>query len=136
MINPNTTYNMEDFISAGSGVTLTYNNLSYLESLSNGARVPIFNVISDYMDELVKLCVKIELNDLQYIKYAYKPKLLAYDIYGNQELYFIILLVNGICDVKEFDKKIINMIPVDRMNEVLTYIYNAEKKAIDAYNNK
>ena len=134
--NPKDTYTVEDFVAAGSGVVITYNNLSYLERLSDNSMVPTFNVLSDYIDELLKLSVNVEFSDAEYLKYMYKPKLLAHDIYKNPELFFVILLINGICDVKEFTKKKIKMIPVDRMDAVLTYIYNAEKESIDNYNNK
>ena len=136
MANPKDTYTVEEFISAGESTVITYNNLSYLEKLSDNSIVPIFNVLQDYIDELLTLSVTVELNDNEYLKYAYKPKLLAYDMYKNPELFFVILLINGICDVKEFTKRKIKMIPVSNMDKVLTYIYNAEKKTIDNYNNK
>ena len=68
--------------------------------------------------------------------YYYKPKLLCYDVYGNPELYYIILLMNDIADVKEFTKPVIKMLKNDHMNTLLGYIYNAEKNAINNYNKK
>jgi hypothetical protein len=40
------------------------------------------------------------------------------------------------CDVKEFDRQKIRMLSVPNLETALTFIYNAEKKTIDAYNNK
>ena len=134
-INPKNTYTVENFIDAGASITLTYNNLSFIESINNGTiQCPIFNVIDDYMYELKRLAVDIEFSDSEYQKYIYKPKLLAHDIYKNPELFFVILLINGICDVKEFNKRKIKLISPTNLNEALTYIYNAEKNMIERYN--
>lgn len=135
MASPKQTYTIEDFIIEGKAVTITYDNLAYIERISNGSYMPIFNVLDDYMAELNSITVTVELTDDELIRYAYKPKLLANDIYGNPELFFVILLINGICDVKEFNMKKIKMISQDNMNLALTLIYNAEKKMIDRYNN-
>lgn len=135
MASTKTTYTVESFISAGKGITISYNNLSYIESISNGTKVPFLNVIQDYMEELKSFSMTIEMSDEEYRKYAYKPKLLANDIYGNSELFFVILLINGICDMKEFTKKKLFLIPKSSIEKALTMIYNSEKQALDAYNN-
>lgn len=136
MADPHKTYTVEEFISAGSLVPITYNNLSFIEKIGNNIECPIFNVIDDYMDELKALCVDIQLNDKEYTRYIYKPKLLAHDIYKNGELFFIILALNGICDVKEFTKKKLKMVSIENLETALTYIYNAELKSINVYNEK
>ena len=53
----------------------------------------ILNVINDYMDELKQLAVNVQFDKNQYFKYRFKPKLLCHDVYGNPELYYIILLL-------------------------------------------
>ena len=60
-------------------------------------------------------------------KYRYKPKLLAYDIYGSTELFFIILFTNNMCDVKEFDKKKLRLLPQDSLEEIISYIYQSQQ---------
>lgn len=132
---PQNTTTIEDFISSGSGVTITYYNLSFNDMLSNGTVVSVYNVISDYIAELREACVYVSLDLDQQFKYFYKPKLLCSDMYGNPELYFIILLINDMADVKEFTKPVIRMLNKTNMSELLTLIYNAEKKAIANYNN-
>ena len=76
----------------------------------------------------------VELSKEEQNAYFYKPKLLCYDIYGNPELYFIILLINDIADVKEFTKSSIKMLKKEHMNTLISYIYNAEKNAMDEHN--
>lgn len=133
---PQKTTTIEDFINSGNGITLTYFNLSFLDMVSNGTWVAIRNTISDYMDELKNAAVNVELSYEQQSAYFYKPKLLCYDVYGNPELYFIILLMNDMADVKEFTKPIIKMLKKEHMSELMGYIYNAETAAMKAYNNK
>lgn len=131
------TYTIEEFVAAGGAVTLSYHNLSFLETLSSGnIDAPIFNVIDDYLQELKNLSIIVEFSDDEYYKYIYKPKLLAHDIYKNPELFFVILAVNGICDVKEFDRRRIRLIRPSDLNEVMTYIYNANMNLINLYNEK
>lgn len=133
---PQKTTTIEEFIESGNGVTLTYFNLSFLDMVSNGTWVAIRNAVSDYMDELRNAAVNVELTYEQQLAYFYKPKLLCYDVYGNPELYFIILLMNDMADVKEFTKPVIKMLKKEHMSELMGYIYNAEIAAMKTYNNK
>lgn len=136
MASSNKTYTIEQFVESGSSVVISFNNLSYQENISTSLRLPIFNVLDDYIDDLKKMCKVVELNDEEYIKYKFKPKLLCYDIYGSAELYFIILRLNDMCDVKEFYSRRIKMLPQQTMESILTSIYNAEREFIDEYNSK
>lgn len=131
---PENTYTLEGFIAAGRSITISYDSLSYKERLSNGTEISILNVINDYLPELRELESTVLLDEEQYRKYRFKPKLLCHDVYGNPELYYIILLLNRIIDVKDFDLKKVKMIRVDALNTVLSHIYNAEKNDISAYN--
>lgn len=133
---PQKTTTIEEFIESGNGVTLTYFNLSFLDMVSNGTWVAIRNAVSDYMEELRNAAVNVELTYEQQLAYFYKPKLLCYDVYGNPELYFVILLMNDMADVKEFTKPVIKMLKKEHMSELMGYIYNAEIAAMKIYNNK
>lgn len=136
MALPQNTTTIEEFVEAGKGITITYFNLSFVDVMSNGTWVSVLNVISDYISEISNACVNVTLTEAQQFSYFYKPKLLCYDIYGNPELYYIILLLNDMADVKEFTKSTIKMPKKDHMSKILSYIYNAEKSAIDTYNSK
>ena len=133
---PAKTTTIEEFIESGKQSTITYFNLSFIEKLSNGTWVSVLNVITDYLDELSDYTVNVELSGEEQLVYFYKPKLLCYDIYGNPELYFIILLLNNMADVKEFTKPVIKMLKKEHMNTLLGLIYNAEKTALDNYNKR
>lgn len=131
---PKNTTTIEEFVSSASNTSLSYKSFSFLETMSNGTQVSILDVINDYMDEIRSLCVTVKLSDDEYRKYMYKPKLLCYNIYGNPELYFVILLINDMADVKEFNKRTFLMLSRDYMSQLMSYIYNSEIDSIKVYN--
>lgn len=131
--DPNKTSTIEEFISFKDSDEVSYNNLSFRDRYDN-ISYPIKNIIDDYIYELMDLTKEVTLSDEEYLKYRYKPRLLANDIYENPELDFIILTINGICNMKEFDSRKIKLIKVDDLEEFLTSIVNANKEDIDVYN--
>lgn len=131
--DPNKTSTIEEFITFKDDNTFSYHNMSFRDKYDN-ISYPIKNIIDDYKTELMELVVEVTLNDEEYLKYRYKPRILANDIYDNPDLDFIILSINGICNMKEFDSKVINLIKLDELNDFLTAIFNANKEDIDIYN--
>lgn len=134
MANPSQSYTMEQFIALGKAVVLTYDKYSFKEILSNGTEISILNVVNDYIREMKESSLLIRFSEDEYRKYRYKPKLLCTDVYGSPELYYVILLINGIIDVKEFDYKSLYMPTKDALNTFMSAIYNAEYKYIRDYN--
>lgn len=132
--SPGTAYTLEQFVALGRGVNLTYKNYSFRELLTNGTEISVRNVVNDYMTELEERSVNVRFDDAQYRRYRFRPKILCYDIYGCQELYYVICLLNGVIDVKEFDFRTCKMLPRDTMSSVMSAIYNAEYKYIGDYN--
>lgn len=131
--NPNETSTVDEFISYKDTESVSYHNMSFRDKYGN-ISYPIKNIIDDYIDELKEIVVEVELTDKEYFKYRYRPRLLAHDIYQNPDFDFIILAVNGICNMKEFDSRTIKLCKVDELNEFLTAIFNANKDDIDIYN--
>lgn len=135
MALPQNTTTIEEFVASGSNISISYQHLSFLRTLDNGTSLSLLNVISDYIEEIRNACVNVSLDQAQQFKYFYKPKLLCYDIYGNPELYYIILLINDMADVKEFTKPVIKMPRKTHMSEIISIIYNSNKQAIEDFNN-
>ena len=133
-IDPRYTHTLIEFIAAGQSSTdLSYSKLSYVEK-RDGIDFPVHNIIDDYIDELKEKCLTITLSDSEWIKYRFRPKLLANDVYGTTEAYFLILLLNNICDIKEFYDKSLKMLKKDDLFEALSQIYNVEKDNLILYN--
>lgn len=135
-IDPALTHKLSEFISMGKQVNaISYTKLSFSE-LNGNIRYPIKNVLDDYKYELKALSLKCTLSDKEYQKYRYNPKRLSYDIYGSTEYYYIILFLNDICNIKDFDTKIVYMLKRDDLMNFLSTIFNAESKYIDKFNSK
>ena len=132
ILEPQKTSTLEEFIEAGNTDERTYNNFSLLFHSSTDSNIILSstNIIYDYMDEIKKCAVNVEFTTKQYLKYRYKPKLFAYDIYGSTELFFVIMAINGICDIKDFNKTKIKALYKSDMTALLDAIYNAESSYI------
>lgn len=130
---PGKTSTIAEFISFKNTDDISYNNLSFRDRYDNIV-YPIKNIIDDYIDELKELVVEVTMSQEEYLKYKYKPKILANDIYGEPELDFIILRLNDICNMKEFDMQTVKLIKDDDLDDFLTAVYNANKEDIDIYN--
>ena len=133
---PQNTYTIDQFIQCQSDTNVCYNNLSFIDQYAN-IQFNTYNVLSDYLDEIREnYCLKIKLDKDNMFKYKYRPKLLCYDIYGDGELAFIIMIINDICDVKEFTKDTLLMPTIENMQLITKRLYNANKNDIEVYNEK
>ena len=133
---PDLTYTLDQFIACQSDTNFCYNNLSFIDQIDN-IKYNIYNVASDYIDEIISnYCVDVELSDEQLSKYMYRPKLLCYDIYGSQELYYLILIINDICSVKDFTKKKIKLPTKINMSTICKSIMNSNRSDIQKYNSE
>ena len=130
---PEKTATVEDFIEAGQADDITYYNFSILEKYKDGditIEYVMSNILYDYMDEIMEKAIELELTDDDYVKYRYKPKLLAYDVYKTTEVYFVIMAINGICSIKDFNKKKLKMLYTGDLINLLNQIYNAEQSRL------
>ena len=132
--SPEYTNTIEDFIRSGSSNKISYDKFSIFEKVDSLYLIT-HNVLDDYIRELKQLAKTVNLGD-SLDKYIYKPKLLSYDVYGTPELYFVILALNDMCDAKQFNKQKIKMLKVDKMEEVLSYIYQSQSHILDLNNTK
>lgn len=127
------TSTIQEFISFKNSDAISYDNISFKDKYDN-IIYPVKNIIDDYIDELIELTIDVTMSDIEFLKYRYKPKLLARDIYDNAELDFLIMRINGICNMKEFDMKSLKLVKEDDLLDFLNSIYNANKADIDIYN--
>lgn len=127
---------IQQFISNKPTIGTDYQNMSLVEERGN-IQFPVVNLITDdYFDEFKKASVKVELTEDEILKYKYRPKLLAYDIYDNAELYYIILRLNDLYNVKDFNlgKKYLYLIPKAKLKEYLSDVYTQENANAKTFN--
>jgi len=127
-MKPSETYTIQDFITAGASVEITYAKTSILEKVGT-IEYPVHNIIYDYMEELLAVSVLVTLTDKEYQKYLYSPKILAYDLYGYTDFYFIIMALNNICNVKDFNFRKVRVLRPSDLS-IVNRIMVAEKKYI------
>ena len=129
------TATLDSFVRAKPTSQLSYYYLSLLEKDSkNKIEYDVYNVISDYLQDLKKMASTITLSDDEYYTYRFRPKLLADYVYGNGELYFIILMLNDMWSVKDFDTRTVKLISKSDLSNALSSINASEKTFIDTYN--
>lgn len=130
---PERTATVEDFIDMGDTDDITYANFSILVKCIGENSIVQYaqdNIIYDYLPELNERTVTLTMTDNEFIKYRYKPKLLAYDLYGSTEVYFVIMALNGMCNIKDFNKKKLKLLYKSDLIELLNEIYSAESSYI------
>lgn len=115
------TISVQDFIAMRTSDEITYYNFSIVEYL-NGYDMFITNLLYDYDDEFKDLTIYVKLTDVEKLKYRYKPYLFAYDLYGSREMSFIIMMLNGIIDPKEFDFNKVKVIKYDQLGMIINRI--------------
>lgn len=127
--------NLDDFVSYGKTLTISYQNLSLTE-IFDDIKFPMFNIVQDYINELKDEAITITFTDQEYYKYKYKPRLLSAYLYGSTEFFPIILQLNEIASEKEFTKQSIKLIPADTMKSLLEKIYIAEQNYLTSFNTR
>jgi hypothetical protein len=126
---PEETFNFHDFIDAGSNNDYTFDKFEIKMPIGQ-FMIGECNVLDYYIQEIMENCVKVtEFTNEEILKYKYRPDLLAWDIYGNTQLDFLILMCNDMCDPKEFDfkNKYLLLPKADTITKLLSAIYNAEQ---------
>lgn len=132
--DPALTHNLSEFLMAGRLEHVTkYGDASFLERDNNILYV-VKNVIEDYIPDLKEMALKVVLTEDEYLKYQYNPKRLAYDVYGATELYYIILMLNNIGSIIDFNTKTLLMMKRLELFNSLASIMLTEGKDIKRYN--
>jgi hypothetical protein len=128
--DPRIAHTLSEYISAGNKSSIiTYTKLCFLEN-----NYVVKNIIDDYLYELTYNAVSIELTTDEFNKYKYKPKLLSSDVYGCTDLYYLILKLNNLYSVKQFNINPVLMLKTGDITDLLSTIYNAESAAITKFN--
>ena len=94
----------------------------------------IFSILNPYLYRLKAACCRtVSFSEEQARAYAYKPKTLAYELYGNIELYSLILRLNHMKSISEFtQEKLVQgvIIPTTSVDDFLNEVLIKEKKQI------
>lgn len=127
---------IQAFINDKPIISTDYATMSFTEERER-IQFAVGNIVTDdYYPELKAKCVRVHLSDDDILKYKYRPKMLAYDIYDNTELYYVILRVNDLYNVKDFNlsKKYIYLPSKKVLKEFLADVHNFDIRNIRTFN--
>lgn len=116
---------IKDLITVGKQIKYTSDKLHFKSICETSNEKFIFNIYSildRYMDNLESLIEEIELNDKEYIRYKYQPKRLCVDVYDCADLAPLILKINNMTSLLEFNKQTVRLFRtsiIDYLNEII-----------------
>jgi len=125
------TSTIKQLITAGKHLQYTSDKLSLKETIKHeDGTIVIFNlysILDRYMDDLEQFIMTIELSDDEYLKYRFQPKRLCMDVYNCPDLAPLILKINNMVSLLEFDKHSIRMFKTS-ITKILNEIKMLEKE--------
>jgi hypothetical protein len=132
--DPALTHNLSEFLFAGKSEHVVKFGDSSFQERDGKIMYSVKNIIEDYLPEMKEAALKVVLSEDELLKYQYNPKRLAYDVYGATELYHIILMLNDMGSILEFNTRTLLMMKKRELLDALTSIMLAEGKDIKMYN--
>lgn len=124
-------YTIERLIKNGKDTELTYSNSSIISGDTN-VSFTYRNIYSRHIDVVKQVSVKVELNEDDLIKYKYNPHLLSFVLYKTTDLWFLLLFINNMTKISDFNRRIINVIDPNSLS-VINDIHIIEREHIKKY---
>lgn len=75
-------------------------------------------LIDKYLEEIEQHKTAITLSTTEYYKYRYNPKLMAYDVYGTTELWFLLMAANELYSTIDFDLRVVKAYRTDILQKI------------------
>jgi hypothetical protein len=134
--NVKKSHTVQEFIQLGgqNKDNLGYNDYSYIETRDRIEYV-VKNIIDDYYSELMELAKEIKLADWAVREYRGNPKKLSNKLYGSTRYWHMILRLNGMANIHEFNlenHKLLLIEPEDLFN-FMTKVHATEAIPISGY---
>lgn len=92
---------------------------------------PYTSILSHYRDYIEACTYTYTFTDEEFVKYCYKPKMYCYEEFGNMELWSLLLKVNNMISIMDFNKRTIKTFHEEAILEVLNEIIILEKSRIE-----
>ena len=128
-------YKITSVISKGLSNDLILDNINeYMDF--NGFKIPSHNILYEkYRGIILENCIKITMSEEVFNAYKYRPKYLSLKLYGSTDLWHLLLWINNLTSVTQFNKKTIYVFDPDAIDIIDSIIaiesdnikYNKEK---------
>lgn len=127
---------MRDFIDDYKIDTITLDRL-YLKEVEVSLNKKMIllgdDILSKYRGEFDEYIGKITLTPAEKRKWHYNPKVMSYDLYGTTEFWFLLLELNEIRSITEFNMNPVKYFTTD-ITDKINRILNLENIVIEANN--
>jgi hypothetical protein len=127
-----------DFITYGKSLDISHSKLYLKSTITANNKKIIFNSTSfgnKYLPLILEHCTDITLTDKELILYRYKPKLYCWEKYETMELWSLLLKINNMISLLDFNKKDIKVFNND-IDSVINEILIIESDNITTNANK
>lgn len=122
---------IKSVIESGKELKLTGNDLHFkhvFKNTKNEKVIVIMNAIFEkYYNLMLDHAITVTLTDEDYFKYRFKPRVMSTDLYGTPELHFLLLRLNHMVSVTQFDVKELRVFSpeiVKILNEITIHEYD------------
>lgn len=138
-MKPEKSHSVAEFIANGasmSGQKNAYMDFSFIEKI-DGFPYIVKNIVDNYLYDLKERSVEVGLSNDEKDRYSFNPKRLSYKLYKTTMWYWLILKLNDMADVHEFDlfqKKKLYLLRPSTLSESMAAIYRAEQFSMKKYN--
>lgn len=126
------TMTIQDQIARGNAQKISNASVNYQKVLASSGDKLVINfesILTDYRYFLDKHIQEIDLDENLYMKYRFKPKTLSYDLYGTIEYAGLLLSLNNVVSVSEFDFRKVKIYD-NEIKSFLNEVLNKEKTKI------
>lgn len=130
-------HTLSEFIDIGNNNhEINYLDITFNEN-RDGLEFVVKVLLDDYVDDLLDMTVDVDVTSEEVQRYKYNPKMLSYDLYGSTAFFYVILRLNNLCNIHDFDisSKKLKLLPKTIMSKVVSLIYSDNKNAIATFNN-
>lgn len=120
-----------DNINIGKDNSYILENISFYNNIDN-IEIPTSNLFYEkYRGLILNNCVKVKIPEKSFLKYRYKPKLLSYDLYGTIDLWHLLLWVNNMYSVTQFNQQSIYIFNPNNISILIRIISNETEALLE-----
>ena len=110
LLNNSKTQTIDQFVKNSTESYLQFQNSSYYKVI-NGEIMEDFNIFRDrYFDTIMQYTEIKVFTDDEHRRYKYRPKRLSAALYSTIDYWYILLMINKMSSILEFDKKKIKIL--------------------------
>lgn len=124
---------LKDFKEYETNLDISHKGLHIQRALLSDNGLIVVNsstIYQRYYELILDITKPYTLTDEEYLKYRLRPKLLCYELYGITELWSLLLKVNNMVSITEFNRKNIRIMDSSKIFDVLNEILLKEESRI------